>query len=205
MGQKLIHEDTELSGKIQLLPRSVDTALVAKGDGALGFVQGEIVLHPSPEVGSHHSRVPGEGFGGLPLLPAVPVLSRLGQFPVVQGHVGGDSIFQTRVYNPVIVGKSRFVPVPIGIGVDSGPAGGKPIGSHPALTQKGDILGIPVVSIAGNIPGVTVGDLAGGMAEGIPNGGPAAVRGGMALDLADDGQGVHRAVGCAGQGGAEVQ
>ena len=68
-------------------------------------------------------------------------------------------------------------------GLDTGPGQGEPVRVDTEVGHDRDVLAPAVVVIGGDVPGVTVADLARGPGERVPDGGGASVHGGGAFDL----------------------
>ena len=173
----------EVFGAIQPQSRRVNALGITQRGGALGFIQREIMPDSSFEMVCHLLRKPGKIIGSLFPAPATPVLGCLGQFPVVEGHVGFDTRCQAAVNDFIIIGQACRIPASVSVGIDSCPACGEPIGFHTQFLQKGNIFCIPMIGITGNIAIVAVGNLAGGVGKGSPDAGTAAVFQIITLDL----------------------
>ena len=156
--------------------------------GAARLVQRAPVLDPVPEQAGHRRGVVGEAGGGLPRRPAAPVLQRLRQVPVVQRRERGDARPQQRVHQAVVVREAGLVDRPGAVGHDPRPGDREAVGVDAELFHDPEVFGPPVVVIAGDVPRVPAGHLAGGMGEGVPDRGGPAVFADRSFDLVGRGR-----------------
>ncbi len=163
--------------------RGVHPGRVAEEGGAPGLVERGPVGHPVAERPGHEPRVLGEPFGGLPPRPAPQVLELLRQVPVVEGGDGPDPGRQQLVDEPPVEVQALLDGGPAAGGLDPRPGHREAVVAHAEPAEQGHVLAHAVVVVGGRVPGVAVVDLAGGAAEGVPDGGRPAVQGGRALDL----------------------
>lgn len=147
------------------------------------LVERRPVLHPVAEALHHVGGVRGEVLRGLPYGPAAPVLERLRQVPVVEGGERGDARLQEAVHEPVVEVQARLVDRPVAAGHDPRPGDREAVGVRAELLDQADVLGDPVVVVAGHVTRVAPVDRAGGVRERVPDRGGAAVLGHGSLDL----------------------
>ncbi len=159
------------------------------------------VLDPVAEAVHDDGGVRGEVLGRLAYGPAAAVLERLGEVPVVERGERGDPRCEESVHQPVVEVETGRVDRAVAARDDPGPGEGEAVRARPHLLDQGDVLGDPVVVVAGDVAGVTAVHLARGVGEGVPDRGRAAVLGHGPLDLV---RGGGDAPGEVGREGAEV-
>ncbi len=163
------------------------------------LVDRDPLLDPVAEPHAAERGVLPEPLGGLAVQPAaLVVLERLRQVPVVErGHrldAGGEQL----VEQPVVVGEALGVDAAAAGGLDAGPGDREAVALDAEALEQRDVLGVPVVVVAGLRAARPVDDPAGLGAERVPDAGAAAALGHRALDL------VRRRAGPEGEVGREV-
>ena len=94
----------------------------------------------------------GEPAGGVTVHPAAGKSVPARQVPVVERGEGPEPAFQHRIQKPVIEGDAVRIYDSVAFGKQARPGKGKPVGAEAAVGDKVQILGEPVVVIAGNRP-----------------------------------------------------
>ncbi|MNT10428.1 hypothetical protein D3C72_1452590 [compost metagenome] len=171
---------------------------VAQHGRAPRFVMGGDAGDLVAEAARHFGRVGGKVIAGGAIEPATLVLQGLRQVPVVQGQVRVETLGGQGVEQSPIEVEAGLVPGAGTRGLDARPGHGKAVGVHAQAGDQLHVLRVAVIVVAGHVAIAAVDDLAIRMAEGIPDGGAAAVDGGGALDLV--GAGGH----APGEGGGKV-
>jgi hypothetical protein len=152
----------------------------------------------------------GEPVGGVAVGPAALVLERLGEVPVVERQPRADAGVVELVDETAVEVQPALVD---GAGVGAHPVPGhrEPVRRQAEVAHHRDVLGHPVVVVAGDVARVPVHHGAGDPAERVPDRRRAAVLGGGALDLVRRGGGAPEEPGREGEvasrpgGGADVE
>ena len=186
-------------------PGGVDAGRVAEVRRAPGLVEGDDHGEAVAQALRDHAGVLPEALGGAPVGPPPDVTEGLGQVPVVQRGGGGDAGVEEGVDEAVVEGQARLVDRPEGVGGDlrgdARPRDREAVGPQAQALHQRDVLRPPVVVVVGDVAGVAADDLAGGVAEGVPDRGGAPVLGDRALDLVGGGgRAPHEAGGEGGHG-----
>ena len=171
-------------GAAALAPtRRVHPGGVAQVGRTPGLVVGGPDAHPVAEPVVDDRGVVGERLGGVAVQPAVAVLERLRQVPVVERGGGRDAARQRRVDQPVVVVQSPGLDPADALGHDPRPGDREavPPGSHAG--HQVQVLLVPVVGVAGHRAVQPVAHGPGAGREGVPDRRAATVLGHRALDL----------------------
>jgi len=120
---------------------------------------------------------------------AVTLVESIGEIPVVEGDEGSDAGLEEVVDELDIVVNTLLVDgiVAATEGDDSGPREGEAVASDAQRLEEIDILLGTVIRVASYGAGAAIGDLAGNLAEGIPDGRATAISLGRAFDLVGSG------------------
>ncbi len=105
------------------------------------------------------------------------------QIPMVQRRIGLDPACLAAINEAVVKIQTLLIDRPETIGNDARPGDRETIGLHPHLLDEIEVFLPAIVMIAGDIAIVTPKDMARHIAEGIPDGGLAAIRLGGTFDL----------------------
>ena len=137
------------------------------------LVGGHEAVDAVAEVFGHEGGVVGKCIGGITGLPAAG--KALGQVPVEKGHEGLNAVGEEFVHNAVVVVEAFGVERGAASGEDARPADGEAVTLDAEGLEQADVFLPEVVGVTGDVAGVPVVDLAGGVGEGVPDGGAAAV------------------------------
>ena len=150
--------------------------------------------HPVAEAVVDDRGVVGEGLGGVAVQPAVAVLERLRQVPVVERGGGRHPARQGCVDEPVVVVQTSALDPADPVGDDPRPGDGEPVPPRAHAGHQVQVLLVAVVGVAGHrtVPTVAHGPRPG--REGVPDRRAAAVLGHRSFDL------VRRRGGSVGEG-----
>src|SRR6516225_3748003 len=132
---------------------------------------------------SRQMRVVGKPGSDIPVLPAAAVLERLRQIPVVETNPRLDIGSHDRIDEPIVEFQSLLVWATPSFRQDARPRGRQTIGTDPQLAHQRHVLRPAMVMVASDVAVVTAENLAGEMAESIPDRRPAPVLCDGALDL----------------------
>src|SRR5579875_61334 len=108
----------------------------------------------------------GCGAGSPPAL----VLKSLGQVPVVEGHHRLDAVVTQFTDESAVEVQARLVRSALALGLHTRPGNGETVGIQTELRHNADVIGEPVVVVAGYVPIVVVKDFSRRMGERVPNG-----------------------------------
>ncbi|MPM44278.1 hypothetical protein SDC9_90956 [bioreactor metagenome] len=158
-------------------------ALVAHVHEVLQFVEGEEVLDAVAQAAGDGGGIVGKGRGRVTRLPAALVLQGLRQVPVVEGDEGLDACLKLGIDEAGVEVHARFVHFAGAVGEDARPRDGKPVGVGTQLADGLHVFAVAVVVVDGDVAGVSVGHLAGGVGVDVPDGLALAVGVGRAFDL----------------------
>lgn len=113
---------------------------------------------------------------------AVPLVETVGKVPVVQCDIRLDAGLKEVINELDVVVQASLVDgiITTTKGDDAGPGEGKPVGFGAELLQQGDVVGGPVIRVAGDLPVSLnavrpLGNLAVDLTESIPDGRAAAI------------------------------
>lgn len=128
---------------------------------------------------------------------AVALLESVGQIPVVEGDEGGDASLEQVIDELDVVVNAGLVDGVVAAteGDKAGPAEREAVALGAKALQEGDVLGSAVVRVAGGNTRGAVGDLAGNLAELIPDGRATAILVNGTLNLVTIAKDVVSAVG----------
>lgn len=161
----------------------VDAERVAVGRHDHRLVEGYPHVHAVGEPFGGQVGEFGEPVGGVTFQPAAGVLERLREVPVVEGRGRGDARGEQAVHQAVVevepLGVDRAAPRRL----DARPRDREPVGVDAEVPHERDVLGPPVVVVAGDVAGVAVADAARRVRERVPDGRSSPVLGRRALDL----------------------
>ena len=170
-------------GGIELETGGMDAVAVAEIDEGLDLVHGHEVLDAIGELAGGIAGVVGEGVGGIAALPAALVLELLGKIPVVESTEGLDAGCEELVEHAVVEVEALGIGCAGAIGEDARPGDGEAVGFDAERLHQGDVGFVTMVVIIGDVAGIAIVGLAGGMGEGVPDGDAAAVFLHRAFDL----------------------
>src|SRR5579884_3117525 len=135
------------------------------------FIDSEEVVHAIRKAPRHESGVIGEGFDRLLRLPtADPVLQRMRQIPVEQGHKRLDALGQQFVGHAVVMIDGFGVGLARAFRKDTRPRDGVAVALSPNRFQQPDVFLVTVVVVHRHVAGVAVVHLARRTSIRIPNG-----------------------------------
>ena len=167
----------------------VAAVAVADVDEGAHLVEGHEVLDAIGEMLGDVAGVGGEGFGGVAGLPAAFVFEGLGQIPVEEGAVGLNVVGEQFVDEAVVEVEALGVGCAGALRIDARPGDGEAVGLEAEGLHESDVFFVAMVVIVGDVAGVSVVGLAGGVGEGVPDGGAATVFVDCAFDLIGGGGG----------------
>ena len=170
------------AGRALAPPGRVDAGGVAEEGRAPGLVQRRPDRHPVAECVVDADGVLREPVGGVAVGPAAGILERLRQVPVVERQPRRDLVREQLVDEPVVEREPARLDR-TAVGSHARPGHGEPVRRQAEARHERDVLGHPVVVVAGQVAVVGVVDGSGHAGEGVPDGGPTAVLGHRALDL----------------------
>ncbi len=119
----------------------------------------------------HRPRVALEVIDDLGICPAAAVLQRLREVPVVERSHGGDAGLAD-LARELAVPVESFLIEPAGlrpVGVDPRPADREAVGSDVELFHERDVFVDAVVVVAGDVAGVSVGDVTRDVTKSVPD------------------------------------
>jgi hypothetical protein len=111
----------------------------------------------------------GEPVGGVPRLPAAPVLQRLRRVPVVERGHGLDAALQQPVDDPAVEVEAALVGCAGAVGLDTGPGDGEPVRPQSQRAHQVEVFGVAVVVVDRDVTGVAVFGAARRVAERVPH------------------------------------
>ncbi len=188
VGEELVVGDRE-GVEHQGAAGGVDAEGVAVDHVHEGLVEGDPGGDAVAQAVGDEGGVLGEAVGGVAVQPAAGVFEGLREVPVEEGGEGGDAGGEQGVDEAVVEGESGGVGGTGAGGLDAGPGDGEAVAVEPETAHQLDVLGIPVVVVAGHRSRVAVADGAGARGEGVPDRGAAAVLVHRSLDLVGGGGG----------------
>ena len=148
-----------------------------------GFVEGREALDPIAVVTRNQRGVVGKPAGTISIGPSATIIERLRKIPVIKTNPSLDSGCQQGIDEPIVEGEPSLIDHPTAGREDARPGDRKPVGPGPELAHEGDVLGIAMVVVAGDVPGFAIGDAALLPAERVPDAWPAPIFVDGALDL----------------------
>ena len=132
------------------------------------LVEGDPEPDPVAEAGGGQVGVLGEPGGGVAVQPAAGVFEGLRQVPVVEGGHRVDAGGQQLVDQPVVEVQAGRVGRAGAGGLHPGPGDREPVRGDAQPGQQRDVLGVPVVVVAGHLAGAAVADPRRGSARRCP-------------------------------------
>ncbi len=168
---------------------SVHPGGVAQEGRAPGLVERDPLLHAVAERLAHDLRVLREPVRGVPLRPAARVLQLLRQVPVVEGDGRFDPGGQQLVHQAAVEVQAALDGGAAAGRLHPGPGDGEAVRAEPQVLHQRHVVAVAVVVVDSDVTGVPAGRLPGGVAEGVPDRGRAAVLAHRALDLVRRGRG----------------
>ncbi|MNZ92172.1 hypothetical protein D3C78_1111870 [compost metagenome] len=148
-----------------------------------GFIEGRHRIQPVAQPCHDGLGVTLEGVRRGARGPAAVAHQRQRQVPMIKRRIGLDAARLAAINEAVVKIQPLLVDRTETIGNDARPGDGETIGLDTHVLDEIEILFPAIVMIAGDITIVTPKDMARHVAEGIPDGGLAAIRPGGAFDL----------------------
>ena len=149
---------------------SMCAVLIAEFGKAAELVYGHEMLDAVGYLAGHVSGVVRVGFGGVAALPAALVFKCLWKVPVEEGAVRLDACAEELVDEAIVVVQAGLVRRACAGREDARPGYGEAAGLQAEGLHGGDVLLIAVIAVVGDVAGVAVRGLAGGVREGVPDG-----------------------------------
>ena len=173
-------------GTVRGVARGKVARVVAEDGAAPGFVEGDPVLALGDGL-EHDACVVLKVEGELLAVQetAVALVETIGEIPVEEGDEGRDAGFEEVINELDVVVDALLVDGVVATtdGDDTRPGDGEAVGGGAERLEKVNVLLGAVVRVAGGGARAAVGDLAGDVAEGIPDRGTTAVSMDSTLNL----------------------
>ncbi len=167
----------------ELEPRRVDAVAIPELDEDLGLVQGHPVRDAVGELVDHHGGVVREPVRDALVEPPAATVQRRGQVPVEQGCEWRDVRSEQAVNQPAVEVEALGVYITPALRDDAGPCDAEAVRPQAHGLHEPHVGLHAVVVVASNFGVMVAPDIARSLAEVVPDGWTAAVRGGCALDL----------------------
>ena len=142
--------------------------VVTEERGNPRLVVGSPLRHAITECAAHDVGVAHECVDGLAVGPSADVLESLWQFPVVERDVRNDALLEEFIDEAVVEGNTPRFDGPGPIRDDSGPCGGQVVCRDSRVGHERDVLGVPVVVVARDVPGFPIVNAPGFAYESVP-------------------------------------
>ena len=186
LNTKPVGENAVVADLVDLLHRQLEAGRLSAGHIAqvretTQFVDRHDMLHAVAQPCRDVAGIVGKRVGGVAVLPSAG--QRMRQVPVKQGDMRRYASGQQSVDQPIIISQAFGIGLSPAIRKDAGPGDREAIGLDAQRLQKGDILLIAMIAVAGDITRVAIGDLSRRVRENVPVGQPATILLGRALDL----------------------
>src|SRR5215211_1838665 len=164
-------------------PWRVDSLAIAQPGRDPGLVQGDPERNRVTERLVNDPGVLGEPLARLPHGPSAAIFQRLRQVPVVERQHRFYGALPQALYELAVVVETLLVCETVPLRLYPGPGHGEAVGLQPEVGHEIEVFFEAVVLVAGDIAGVAVENLSGGVGEGVPDRGSAAVLVHGSLDL----------------------
>ncbi len=153
----------------------------------VGLVQHQERVHPVAQALGSHLRVIGEPEGRVAVGPAAPLLQRLRQVPMVEAHPRRYTRSHQAVEESVVEIEASRRQAPAPGWHEPRPRERQAVRTYPQPREQGNVFLVALVMPGGYVATATVDDVAGHVAEAVPDRFALAARGGRALDLVSGG------------------